>query len=111
MHSRNATPKPINARMMRDRISSKCSRNDMRSMPSSSSSSSSGGGGGGGRYPPPAPAGTSERSSGDNPPPLGVSITLKLSHYLKFARHLYDAGQQRIRRLSCLASARLHEFR
>jgi len=72
-HSRNAIPKPCSARIIRWRISSRCSRNDMRSMPPSSPSSSSGGGG---RLPPepPAPKGTRARSSGDSPPSRGVSI-------------------------------------
>src|ERR1700730_10911680 len=35
MHAANATPNPIRARMIRVRRSSKCSRIDMRSMPSS----------------------------------------------------------------------------
>src|SRR5579872_4558841 len=37
-HARYATPKPISARMMRVRSSARCSRIDMRSMPSSSGS-------------------------------------------------------------------------
>src|ERR1700674_3182215 len=38
MHARNATPKPISARMMRERSSSRCSKIDMLGMPSSSGS-------------------------------------------------------------------------
>src|SRR4051794_20884403 len=50
MLAKNATTKPAKAFNNRERSSSKCSMNDMRSMPSSSSSpsSSAGGGGGGG---------------------------------------------------------------
>src|SRR5439155_19714977 len=48
MLSRKATTRPTSALRMRVRSSSKCSMNDIRSMPSSSSSSSSSGGGGGG---------------------------------------------------------------
>src|SRR3954454_20722366 len=48
--AKKAIPNPTSARMSRLRNSSRCSRNDMRSMPSSSGSSisSAGGGGGGG---------------------------------------------------------------
>src|SRR5271165_2332708 len=45
--TKNATTKPIRARNMRVRNSSKWSMKDIRSMPSSSSSPSSEGGGGG----------------------------------------------------------------
>src|SRR5690242_9200375 len=51
MLTKNATTSPTIARNSRVRSSSRCSMNDIRSMPSSSSSSSSsssGGGGGGG---------------------------------------------------------------
>src|SRR5947209_20270971 len=51
----NATAMPINARIIRERSSSRCSRNDMRSMPSSSLSPPPFEGGGGGGFLPPPP--------------------------------------------------------
>src|SRR5689334_3470091 len=55
--STNATPTPASPRRMRERSSSRCSRNDIRSIPSSSSSrSESVGGGGGGVEAPDPPA-------------------------------------------------------
>src|SRR5713101_6237772 len=52
----NAIPTPSKAFRMRERNSSRCSKNDIRSMPPSSSSPSESDGGGGGVEPPDPPA-------------------------------------------------------
>ena len=67
---RNATPSPYNIRRMRVRSSSRCSMNDMRSMPSSSSSPSDGGGGGGGGFLPPDEATATAVLAGTRSAPL-----------------------------------------
>src|SRR5215475_6009000 len=65
--ARNAIPTPASIRRIRLRSSSRCSRNDMRNMPSSSSPSSLGGGGGGILPPPPEDfAGSGGAAGGDN---------------------------------------------
>src|SRR5262249_37454759 len=65
--ARNAIPTPASMRRIRLRSSSRCSRKDMRNMPSSSSPSSLGGGGGGILPPPPEDfAGSGGAAGGDN---------------------------------------------